>query len=157
MIYFISYIAGKLSLPLLSLVAAPSLSSHCAGYFLFDICPLTWASLSIFSLPCQLAPHCNSSFTRGKTANVLLEDRAVIPLYWKLRWPSWLFGTPLATGAIGHLLRRNLVVATQNSQWKTAVIRTTGCCRDGFVLPWYMLTKSKDNREWMVEELQLSV
>lgn len=132
MISFISYIAGKLFL-LTPTFPGGSPFSFLSLCWLFSVCYLSphlsisqHISVSLANWLLIVIPHSQG----GKMANVLLENRAVIPLYWKLRWPSWLFRAPLATGAIGHLLRRNLVVATRNRQWKTVVIRTTGCCRD---------------------------
>lgn len=76
------------------------------------------------SPPCHVAFHWKPLFTREKKAYVLLKNTATVPLIWKLRLPAWLFEAPPATGCVGCLLRRNLVVASQNRQWKIAVLRT---------------------------------
>lgn len=132
MIVFISLMANPSTWPLLSLVAATSsIPFHCAGYFLSAVYPLFHPSRSGRLIP--LSQHLSVSLASwpligspcsqvGKVAYVLLEKVPMVPLNWKLRPPSWLIGAPLATGGIGCLLRRNLAVIIQNSQWKFVVL-----------------------------------
>lgn len=125
-ISFVSYIVGKLFLLTFTFPGG----SHFFFYFfllywLFSICYLSpppsfmpeHLSVSLASWLLMRSPHPQG----GKIVYVLLENITVVLLNWKLRWPSWLYGAPLATGGIGCLLKRYLVVATQNSQWKAIV------------------------------------
>lgn len=109
-----------------------------------------------FSLPCQLAPYYNSSFTRGENGqcsvgeqgrgSTILGAKATFLVIRdsSCHWRYW----PLTKEKFGccHTKQWMENCCPQNTGWHRMLQEWS------FISPWQVLTKSKENMEGMVED-----